>query len=111
MRGTDVPTTCSDASLPHGSGFLAGISTILVSSRPSTSTLVVTKRLCIRGISGSGGEHRSHDFRVCAAAAEVAAHAAANIDFGRAGILGEQGHRGENLARCAEAALERIVLE
>src|SRR5689334_2949306 len=75
------PTTWRFASSPHGAGSRDGSSTILVSSRPSISTLVVTKRLGITRL--RGGEHGAHDLGVRPAATEVAAHAALNVRFGR----------------------------
>src|SRR5438105_7134265 len=112
MRGTRWPTTVSFASSSHGAGFREGSSTIFVSSRPSTSTLVVTNRLLATGrVRLGGGQHRAHDGRVRAAAAEVTAHAGADVVLRGSGIRSEQCDGGQNLARGAEAALRGVVLD
>src|SRR5579862_4568675 len=113
IRGTRWPTMVSFASSPQGSGFRDGISTTLVSSRPSTSTLVVTMRLCVIG-SPPGlrrGQNCANDLGIRTAPAQVAAHAADHVALGRVRILPEQRDGGEDLAGGTEAALEGVVLD
>src|SRR2546423_7997949 len=109
MRGTHCPTTCIGVSAVHGAGSNSGTSTMRVSSRPSTSTFVVTKRLRATRHSPSGVLHREHDLRVRAAAAEVAAQCRPNLRLARARLLVEQRGRRDDLSGCAESALYGIV--
>src|SRR5688572_29889524 len=109
MRGTHWPTTPSCASGAHGSGSNAGTSTTFVSSRPSTSTFVTTKRLSAMRRPPRHVLNRAHDLGVGAATAEVAAHRDTDVLLGRSRVLLEEGGGGDELARRAEAALDRIV--
>src|SRR5512133_1574283 len=111
MRATRCPTTCRSASSPHGSGFLDGSSTTFVSSRPSISTFVVTNRLAIRVALVRDGQDGANDFRIRPAAAEIPAHAAFHLVFGRVRVGVQQRRGGEDLAWRAEAALQRIVFD
>ena len=73
-----------------GAGFRVGSSTTFVSSRPSISTFVVTKRLAIRVARVGGGEDGAEDLRVRAAAAEISAHAVPHVVFGRIRVFREE---------------------
>src|SRR6185437_15586962 len=104
----------------HGSGSNCGSSTTLVSSRPSTSTLVATKRraegervgspgMCIPHGFG-GGEHGPYDLRVGAAATQITAHPANHIRLGGGCRALQQRNARHDLPGCAVAALQCVVL-
>src|SRR6185436_14041765 len=102
--------TSSGVSSVHGAGSNSGTSTIRVSSRPSTSTFVATKRL-----PRIGGPHRTrrvlhgqHDLRVCAATAQVARQRGANVRLLGRAVVVQQRDGGQNLARRAESALDGV---
>src|SRR5690348_851827 len=108
MRGRRWPTTWSLASSPHGVGFRDGSSTTFVSSRPSISTLVVTKRLAMWCLS-SRGHYGAHDLGVRPAATEITAHATPDVVFGWIRVVAQECDGGENLTGRAESALQRVV--
>src|SRR5918999_3646262 len=148
----------SSADSSQGEGSRVGSSTILISDRPSTSTVVEMKRLGAEGgvwraaasdscpgsgprvsafvdplrdfpvrpglldpavllatrrlrDSPPGGDDRLHDSRIRPAAAEIPAHAAPDLLLVRLGGGRQQRSSGEKLARRAEAALQRVVLD
>src|SRR5690242_8312427 len=106
MRGTHCPTTSSCASCVQGSGSKGGTSTTFVSSRPSTSTLVTTKRLsamrCVLLHRGCRILDRLHDLRIRAATAEVAGHRRPDVLLGGRRVLHEEQGRGHELSRSTE---------
>src|SRR5439155_7889523 len=93
----------------HGAGSNSGISTMRVSSRPSTSTFVATKRLSATRHSPCCLLNGQHDFGIRAAATEIAAQRCPNVGLTRRCVLIEQRGRRENLAGRAKAALHRVV--
>src|SRR4029079_2422134 len=73
---------------------------------------VVTKRLGIGALGVIGnGEYRAENLRGGAAATEMPAHASSHVVFSRIRVLLEERCSGENLARRAESALQRVVLD
>src|ERR1041385_4166256 len=110
MRGTRCPTTWRSASSPHGVGFRDGSSTTFVSSRPSISTLVVTKRLAIWRLS-SHGHHGAYDLRVGAAPTQIAAHSASHVVFGWIPVVAQERDGSEDLTGRTESALQRVVFD
>src|SRR5882672_1052248 len=106
-----MATTRNSASSPHGSGSRDGSSTTFVSSRPSTSTFVVTNRLAIGVALLCDSEHGTNYLWVRPASAQVAAHAADDVGLRGSGVLPKERHRGENLTGSTEPALQRIVLD
>src|SRR5688572_11344584 len=108
MRGTHWPTTSSLTAAVHGAGSKSGTSTTFVSSRPSTSTLVTTKRLSATGPAPGHVLDGEQDVRIGTTAAEISAHA--DVDLGLRGRprAPEQSGRGEQLAGRTESALQRV---
>src|SRR6185503_1284117 len=80
-----------------------------ISSRPSTSTLVATKRCSATDHPPAGVLHGAQDLGIGAAAAQVSAQRHADLRFTRGGIVLEQRGCREDLARRAEPALNGVV--
>src|SRR5712671_186920 len=137
------------ASSPHGAGSRSGSSTILISSRPSTSTFVLAKRFLGLGVSactpmassvaaagavswpgslprvwpamrlrggisserGRSGLHGARDLGIGAAATEIAAHRVAHLLDARSTLARKKRDCRHELARRAEAALQRVELD
>src|SRR6185503_5897423 len=60
---------------------------------------------------GSGVEHGAHDLVVAGAAAQIAGQPVAHLRLGGLRVLLQQRPGGDQEARCADAALERGVVE
>src|SRR5687767_13344820 len=111
--------------MPQGVGSWSGTSTTFVSSRPSTSTVVVMKRrgevpvVPVSRISIAigpsqncrGAVNRANDLRVRPAAAEVAAHRSRDRVIGGVPVTREQCHGGQHLTRRTETALHGVVVD
>src|SRR6267154_2363345 len=98
------------ASSPHGAGSRSGSSTILISSRPSTSTFVLAKRFATARLRGGIGFergrrrlHGAHDLGIGAAATEVAAHRVAHLLLIWIPLARQKGRCRHELSGCAEA--------
>src|SRR5262247_357052 len=92
----------------------AEVSDEIASMASATSVTAYTRRdssrICFRH-----GRHRledgGHDLRIGAAPAEVAAHQFANVLPGGRPRLADQSHGRADLARCAIAALESVLID